>query len=155
MHRSRREFPEPGPLDQPRFAAATPRHPKTNEPTDQPNHALNIAEVHGTLISSDPLWNDSKIAYRGVTDLLNGKGTQHGYFYDNHAEAGRDWGTFEAKVTTVGGGMMLEGTFKFAGGDGQYRGITGGGKFKSVMKSETDLECTWDGNYELAKSQAA
>jgi hypothetical protein len=32
---------------------------------------------------------------------------------------------------------------------------TGGGRFKSVMKSETDLECTWDGNYELAKSQAA
>ena len=25
----------------------------------------------------------------------------------------------------------------------------------SLMKSETELECTWDGNYELAKSQAA
>ena len=123
--------------------------------TDQPNHAMNIAEVQGTQKSSDPLWNNSKITYWGVTDLLNGKGTQHGYFYDNHAEAGRDWGTFEARVTTVGGGMMLEGTFKFAGGDGNYHGITGGGKFKSVMKSETALECTWDGNYELAKSKAA
>jgi len=68
---------------------------------------------------------------------------------------GRDWGTFEARVTTVGGGMIVEGTFKFAGGDGEYRGITGGGRFKSVMKSETEIECTWDGDYELAKSQAA
>jgi hypothetical protein len=124
-------------------------------PTDQPNHAMNIAEVHGTQKSSDPLWNNSKITYWGVADLLNGKGTQHGYYDNNHTGAGRDWGTFEARVTTVGGEMMLEGTFKIAGGDGKYRGITGGGKFKSVMKSETELECTWDGNYELAKSKAA
>jgi hypothetical protein len=34
--------------------------------------------------------------------------------------------------------MIVEGTFKFAGGDGKYRGITGGGRFKSVMKSETE-----------------
>jgi len=127
----------------------------TLTPTDQPNHVMNIAEVHGTQKSSDPLWNNSKIAYWGVTDLLNGKGTQHGYYYDNHAGAGNDWGTFEAKVTTVSGEMIVEGTFKFAGGDGKYRGITGGGKFKSVMKSETELECTWDGKYELAKSKAA
>ena len=127
----------------------------TFTPTDQPNHVMNIAEVHGTQKSSDPLWNNSKIAYWGVTDLLNGKGTQHGYYYDNHAGAGNDWGTFEAKVTTVSGEMIVEGTFKFAGGDGKNRGITGGGKFKSVMKSETELECTWDGKYELAKSKAA
>jgi hypothetical protein len=127
----------------------------TLTPTDQPDHVMNIAEVHGTQKSSDPLWNNSKIAYWGVTELLNGKGTQHGYFDEKHAEAGRDWGTFEARVTAVGGGMMLEGTFKITGGDGKYSGITGGGKFKSVMKSETELECTWDGNYELAKSKAA
>jgi hypothetical protein len=41
--------------------------------------------------------------------------------------------------------MIVEGTFK----------IAGGGRFKSVLKSETELECTWDGNYKLAKSQAA
>jgi hypothetical protein len=122
---------------------------------DQPNHAMNIAEIQGIQKSIDPLWNNSKIAYWGVTDLLNGKGTQHGYYYDDHAEAGRDWGTFEGRVTIVGGGMIVEGTFKFAGGDGKYRGITGGGKFKSVMKSETEVECTWDGKYELAKSKAA
>ena len=53
---------------------------------------MNMAEVHGTQKSSDPLWNNSKIAYRGVTDMLSGKGTQHGYYDNNHAGAGRDPG---------------------------------------------------------------
>jgi hypothetical protein len=30
--------------------------------------------------------------------------------------------------------------------------MKGGGKFKTTMKSETELECTWDGTYELAKA---
>jgi hypothetical protein len=91
--------------------------------TDQPKHEMNIAEVSGTQKSADPLWK------------------------------GRDWGTFEGKASAAGGGMTVEGTYKFTGGDGEYRGLTGGGKFKTVMKSETDLECSWDGNYELAKAQ--
>ena len=49
--------------------------------------------------------------------------------------------------------MTVEGTYKFTGGDGQYHGI-GGGKFKTTMKSETEIECSWDRNYELAKAQA-
>ncbi len=120
---------------------------------DQPNHELSIAEVSGTQKSADPLWNNASITYWGFTDLLDGKGTQRGYYNNVHTDKGRDWGTFEAKVTAVGGAMTVEGTWKFAGGDGEYRGITGGGKFKTVMKSETEVEATWDGIYELAKAQ--
>ena len=121
--------------------------------TDQPNHEMSIAEVSGTQKSADPLWNNSKITYWGVNDLLDGKGSQRGYFNNVHPDKGRDWGTFEGQVTTTGGAMTVKGTFKFAGGDGQYRGITGGGKFKTVMKSETELEASWEGNYKLAKAQ--
>jgi hypothetical protein len=121
--------------------------------TDQPNHEMSIAEVSGTQTSADPLWNDSKISYWGVTDLLNGQGSQHGYFNNVHGDKGRDWGTFEGKVTAAGGAVTVEGTYKFSGGDGELRGLTGGGKFKTVLKSETELECTWEGNYELAKAQ--
>jgi hypothetical protein len=123
--------------------------------TDQPNHELSIAEVTGTQRSDDPLWNDSKITYWGVTDLLNGKGSQRGYFNNIHPDSGRDWGTFEGQVTTAGGGMTVEGTFEFAGGDGNYLGITGGGRFKTLMKSDTELEASWEGNYELARVQTA
>jgi hypothetical protein len=121
---------------------------------DQPNHAMNIAEVRGTQKSSDSLWNNSEIAYWGVTDLLDGKGTQHGYFNNIHPDGGRDSGTFEGKATMAGSGMTVEGTYKFTGGDGIYAGMSGGGKFKTAMKSETEIECSWDGTYELAKAQA-
>ncbi len=121
---------------------------------DQPNHEMGIAEVSGTQKSADPLWNNASITYSGVTDLLDGKGTQHGYYNNVHADGGRDWGTFEGQVTASGGEVTVEGTWRFAGGDGEYRGISGGGKFKTVMKSETEVKASWDGAYELAKAQA-
>jgi hypothetical protein len=121
---------------------------------DQPNHEMNIAEVSGTQRSADPLWNNAKITYWGVTDLLDGKGSQRGYFHTAHADKGRNYGTFEGKAIVASSGMTVEGTYKFTGGDGEYRGLTGSGKFKTVMKSETEIECSWEGNYELAKAQA-
>ena len=121
---------------------------------DQSNHVIAIAEVNGTQNATDPLWNNSKISYWGINDLLNGAGTQTGYFNNLHPDGGRDIGTFEGKVSNAGGTMTVEGTFKFTGGDGQYRGITGGGTFKTVAKSETEVEATWQGSYELAKAQA-
>ena len=122
--------------------------------SDLPNHEMGIAEVSGTQKSADPLWNDASITYWGVTELLDGEGSQRGYYNNVHGDKGRDWGTFEGKVTTAGGGMTVEGTWKIAGGDGEFRGVTGGGTFKTVAKSETDLEASWAGNYELAKAQA-
>ena len=122
--------------------------------TDQPNHELSVGEVSGKHQSADPLWDKANITYWGVTDLIDGKGTQRGYFTSVHGDKGRDWGTFEAEVTTAGGIMTIEGNWKFDGGEGDYRGLSGGGKFKTVMKSETELHCNWEGNYELAKAQA-
>ena len=121
---------------------------------DQHNHEISIAEVSGTQKSADPLWNNSTITYWGVTDLLDGKGSQHGYYNNVHADKGRDWGSFEGKVSAAGGKVTVEGTYKFIGGDGEYRGATGSGKFRTVMKSETDLECSWEGKYTLAKAQS-
>lgn len=121
--------------------------------TDQPDHEMSIAEVSGTQKSPDPLWDDSKITYWGVTDLLGDQGTQRGYYHNVHPDGGREWGTFEGRVAATGGAVTVEGTWEMAGGDGEYRGITGGGKFKTAMKSEAELECSWDGNYELAKAQ--
>ena len=122
--------------------------------TDQPNHVIAIAEVHGTQTASDPLWNNAAITYWGINDLVDGQGTQTGYFDDVHADGGRDYGTFEGRVTNAGGTMIVEGAFKFTGGDGKYSGLTGGGTFRTVAKSETEVEASWQGTYELAKAQA-
>ena len=120
--------------------------------TDQTKHEMGIAEVAGTQNSSDLLWNNSKITYWGVNDLIDGEGSQTGYFNNVHPDGGRDWGTFEGKVTS--GGSTVEGTFTFTGGDGVYRGITGGGTFKTVATTETAVEATWQGTYELARAHA-
>ncbi|MGB9516236.1 MAG: hypothetical protein WBQ61_03385 [Candidatus Acidiferrum sp.] len=121
---------------------------------DQHNHDISIAEVSGTQKSADPLWNNSTITYWGVTDVLDGRGSQRGYYNNVHADKGRDWGTFEGKVNVAGGKVTVEGTYKFAWGDGEYRGVTGNGKFKTVMKSDTELECSLEGKYTLAKAQS-
>jgi hypothetical protein len=123
--------------------------------TEQPAHDMNIAEVAGTRKSPVALWNNSKIAYWGVTDLLDGEGSQRGCFNNIHPDGGRDFGTFDVKAAATASGMTVEGTYKITGGDGQYHGIGGGGgKFKTTMKSETEIECIWDRNYELAKAEA-
>ena len=122
--------------------------------TDQPNHEMSLAEVAGTQKASDPLWDGNSITYWGVTDLLDGQGTQRGYYTNVHGDKGRDWGSFEGKVSLLGGMPSVEGTWKINGGSGDFKGISGGGTFKTKMTSPTELECSWEGAYELAMAQA-
>src|SRR5206468_566091 len=122
--------------------------------TDQPNHAMSLGEVTGTQKSSDARWNGGAISYWGLTDVLDGKGTQTGYYTTDHGDADRDWGTFEGKVTTSGGQMAVEGSWKFTGGTGEFNGLAGGGTFKIKLTSPTDIDCSWQGTYELAKALA-
>jgi hypothetical protein len=122
--------------------------------TDRPNHDMSLAEISGTQRSSDARWNGGAISYWGITDLLDGQGTQTGYFTTDHGDAGRDFGTFEGKITTSGGQTTVEGAWKFTGGTGEFTGISGGGTFKTRLTSPTDVDCSWLGAYELAKAHA-
>lgn len=119
---------------------------------DRPNHEISIAEVSGVQSSPDPLWNEARITYWGLTDLFDGEGTQRGYYSNIHGDKGREWGTFEGKVTA--GGMTVEGTWKITDGDGEFHGSSGNGTFKVVAKSATEVEATWAGSYELVQAQA-
>jgi len=121
---------------------------------DQLNHELNLAEIAGTQKSSDERWNNAAITYWGNADLVEGRGTQRGYFVNVHGEVDRDWGTFEGRVATTGGQITVEGTWQFTGGDGKFKGITGNGTFKTRLSSPTQVEASWQGNYELATVKA-
>ena len=123
---------------------------------DQANHILGLAGISGTQKSSDEKWNNSTVTYWGITDTVDGAGTQSGYFVNDHGNAGRDFGTFEGKVTTVAGQLTVEGAWQYTGGTGDFRGITGKGTFKTRLTSPTDVEASWQGAYELgaAKAQA-
>lgn len=122
--------------------------------SDQPNHDLNLAEISGKQRSSDEKWNNAAITYWGITDVVEGQGTQRGYFVNAHGEGDRDWGTFEGKVATSGGQVTVEGTWQFTGGSGNFRGLTGNGTFKTRLTSPAQVEGTWQGSYELAAAKA-
>jgi hypothetical protein len=122
--------------------------------SDQSNHELSVAEIRGTQKSSDEKWNNAQITYWGVTDVVGGKGNQRGYFVNVHGEDGRDWGTFEGKITTRGGETSVEGTYQFTGGSGKFERLTGNGTFKIKMPSPREVQGTWQGTYELASVKA-
>src|ERR1700680_2936549 len=48
--------------------------------SDQSNHELGVAEIHCTQKSSDEKWNKAQMTYWGVTDVVDGKGSQRGNF---------------------------------------------------------------------------
>jgi hypothetical protein len=123
---------------------------------DVSDHDLNLIEVRGVQKSPDEKWNDSKITYWGTADLIAGSGTQSGYFVNDHADGDRDFGTFEGRITTSGAEVTLEGTWKFTGGTGKFRGLRGGGTYRGRMTSPVGVENTWEGSYEIAaKTKAA
>ena len=122
--------------------------------SDQSNHELNLAEIGGTQKSSDEKWNNAAITYWGITDVVGGKGSQSGYFVNDHGADGRDWGTFEGKVAANGAEITVEGKYQFTGGNGKFKGLTGNGTFKTKMTSPRDVQATWQGSYALATAKA-
>jgi hypothetical protein len=121
----------------------------------QSGHDLSLTEVTGTQKSADPNWNNASLTYCGITDILDGKGTQRGYFQNGRADGDRDWGTFEARVVTVNGLLLAEGTYQNTGGTGKFKGITGGGIFNTRMTSLRNVEATYEGTYQLTSAKAA
>ena len=86
---------------------------------------------------------------------MGGNGSQRGYFVNEHADGDRDFGTFEGKISTAGGQVTIEGSWKFVDGTGKYKTITGSGTYKGRMTA-AEVENTWQGTYQLAtKTQAA
>jgi hypothetical protein len=122
---------------------------------DQSGHDLSLAEITGTQKTSDPNWNNANINYWGITDVIDGKGTQRGYFVNTHTDGDTDCGTFEGKVSTAGGQFVVEGTYQYTGGTGRYKGMTGAGTFQTRVTSPRTVEATHQGTYQLAAAAAA
>jgi hypothetical protein len=85
---------------------------------------------------------------------VDGKGSQSGYFVNDHGADGRDWGTFEGRVASNGAQVTVEGKYHFTGGSGKFKGLSGNGTFKTKMNSPREVHATWQGAYELASAKA-
>ena len=117
---------------------------------DQPGHDMILGEIAGPQKSSDENWKDAKITYWSTMDLIAGEGVQRGYYVNVHPNGDTDRGSFEGKVTFRGGEGRLEGMWKGSGGTGKFDGITAAGSYRARLVSPTEVEMTWDGEYELA-----
>ncbi len=122
---------------------------------DTEGHELSLAEVEGPQKCSDPLWSAVRITYWGSADLVAGNGPQRGYWMNRHANGETDSGTFEGKITTASGHVSMEGTWKYTGGTGKFKGISGGGKYKGRFTSPSEVINDWHGEYKLAARKAA
>ncbi len=123
--------------------------------TDVPGHELQTIEIAGPQSSTDEKWNTARVTYWGVSDTVAGNGTQRGYYLNERADGSRDWGTFDGKVTTSDNKTTVEGMWQISDGTGMFAGIKGQGTYKTRLTSPTDVQCTWDGRYELASSVKA
>jgi hypothetical protein len=120
---------------------------------DVDDHALAIAIIPTKQKSSDPLWEGAQMTYCATSDTTAGKGTQRGYFVNEHPNGDRDYGTFEGKVTTADNGVAsVEGSWQLTGGTGMFTKIKGNGAFKARMTSPVDVEGSWTGSYDLSAS---
>jgi len=132
-----------------------PAWQKDTTVADVPNHQLSIGEISGAQKSDDAKWNGATVTYWSTIDVVDGNGTQRGYFVNDHGADGRDWGTFEGKVTTSGGQTTVAGTWKYTGASGTFSRLAGNGTFRSRVLSPTQIDSEWDGAYEIAAAQAA
>jgi len=123
--------------------------------SDVPGHELRIAEITGSQRSTDENWNNARLVYWGVLDLVDGSGTPRGDYVNERANGERECGTFEGKVTTAQGQTTLEGTWEAISGTGKFKGMKAQGKYKGRMTSPSEVEMSWEGHYELAASKAA
>ena len=120
---------------------------------DVDDHALAIAIIPTKQKSSDPLWEGAQMTYCATSDTIAGKGTQRGYFVNEHPNGDRDYGTFEGKVTTTdNGAASVEGSWQLTGGTGMFTRIKGNGAFKARMTSPVNVEGSWTGSYDLSAS---
>ena len=122
---------------------------------DVADHTLSLAEVSGPQKVSDPLFADARITYWGTADLVAGSGPQSGYWINNRPSGDSDWGTYAGKIITSGGQVTMEGTFKWTGGSGKLKGISGGGNYKGRFPSAVEVVNDWEGEYQIAKAKAA
>ena len=113
--------------------------------SDQPNHELSLAEIAGVQRSSDPDWNGARMTFWGTRDVQSDKGTERGYFVNEHSGGDRSWGTLEGTVAINEAGLTTAGTFRFTGGSGKFSGITGQGTYRGRMTSPTQVETEWKG----------
>jgi hypothetical protein len=112
---------------------------------DVPNHEIVIEASAGDIKFSPNL--DFKIKEEWVyiqSDLIDGSGTQSGYYYDTHEDGSHTYGTFKGTIKTTSKAdgsweAIWECTYEYRGGSGKYKNIKGSGKCKGKASTQDPI----------------
>ena len=122
---------------------------------DIPEHELVLSQFTGPQTVSDENWKDVMVTYWGTMDLIQGFGPARGYFVNEHPNGDRDCGTYDGHISVADGEVILEGSWRYTHGSGQFASISGNGRFKGRMTSPNVVEMSWQGNYQIAAGTRA
>jgi len=122
---------------------------------DIPEHEMVLSQFTGPQTVSDENWRHVKVTYWGTMDLIQGFGPTRGYFVNEHPNGDRDCGTYDGHVSIANGEVLLEGSWRYTHGSGQFASISGHGRFNGRMTSPNDVEMSWQGNYQIAAGTRA
>lgn len=101
---------------------------------DVPNHTLVQEVQHHRSTFSDPQFTPKDEWVHSLTEETDGTGTHRGHFLQIHEGGDRTYGSFEGHHVTINRpdgswAVKWEGTYRYLGGSGRYRGIRGEGTY--------------------------
>lgn len=108
---------------------------------DVPNHEV-IQEANSADIKySNPEFKTKDEWAYVQSDVIDGSGTQSGYYYDTHEDGSHTYGTFKGTVKTNSKAdgsweSTWEGTYEYRGGSGKFKNLKGSGKYKGKVSSQ-------------------
>jgi hypothetical protein len=120
-------------------------------------HILALNQSTGNNVSTGlgVFMDGAAVVNYSVGDLVNGSGPQFGYvmFAKGPDTTYAKWDhTLTTSVTAEGKPeTTFKGTFTFAGGTGQYKGIQGYGHFTGAFSTPTAYSVDWECEYLISK----
>lgn len=118
--------------------------------SDHPGHMLMLTQAKCTW--SKPLDVDGVQSKdgedSGVNDMHGMAGTGHGYYIDTMANGDKTFVRWQGKQSADG---AAEGTWKYVGGTGKFKGLKGGGTYKGKGQQDGSVDFDVEGEYTLGK----
>ena len=111
---------------------------------DVPNHEVVQEANSADMKYSNPEFKTKDEWAFVHSDLIDGSGTQTGYYYDTHEDGSHTYGTFKGTIKTTSKAdgsweAIWEGTYEYRGGSGKFKNLKGSGKYKGKASTQDPI----------------
>jgi len=120
---------------------------------DGGHHSISLDQRECSFENSTELSGSRIVKYisTGVDDVQFDKSTDHGYAVGETASGDKYFLRYQGTATLDDGiPLHLEGTWRFTGGTGKLRGLTGQGTYSARPTTNGGMVFKLEGNYQVA-----